>query len=166
MDCVNLLIPGDYQRLPAPDINQGQQLPMPAELLEGVRTFLREDIAAHLEGHSAFMAKVAANSLGIAQREFLLGPTLAREEHARMGALLGDGSLEDLRWQPETFEKPGITKTAALFRGFAENRRFEHGDPETQAAFEALAGDISGCFVFQAHYTKTRRDQVAVVHKR
>ena len=45
------------------------------------------------------MAKVAANSLGIAQREFLLGPTLAREEHARLVALLGDGSLEDLRWQ-------------------------------------------------------------------
>lgn len=74
--------------------------------------------------------------------------------------------IEDLRWQPKTFEKPGITKTAALFRGFAENRQFLHGDASVQAAFEALADDISGCFVFQARYTKTRRDQVAVIHKR
>ncbi len=74
--------------------------------------------------------------------------------------------IEDLRWQPKTFEKPGITKTAALFRGFAEQRTFTHSDPATQAAFEGLAGDISGCFVFQAQYTKTRRDQVAVIHKR
>lgn len=74
--------------------------------------------------------------------------------------------IEDLRWQPKTFEKPGITKTAALFRGFAEQRTFTHVDPDTQAAFEALANDISGCFVFQVKYTKTRRDQVAVIHKR
>lgn len=74
--------------------------------------------------------------------------------------------IEDLRWQPETFEQEGITKTAALFRGFAERKEFIHSDPETQAAFRALAPDISGCFVFQAHFTKTRRDQVAVIHKR
>ena len=74
--------------------------------------------------------------------------------------------IEDLRWQPEIFERKGITKTAKLFRGFAETREFHHRDPETQAAFQALAPDISGCFVFQAHYTKTRRDQVAVIHKR
>lgn len=74
--------------------------------------------------------------------------------------------IEDLRWQPETFEKPGITKTASLFRGFSETREFHHDDPETEAAFRALASDISGCFVFQVKYTKTRRDQVAVIHKR
>lgn len=74
--------------------------------------------------------------------------------------------IEDLRWQPETFEREGITKTARLFRGFAESRKFRHKDLEIQAAFEALAPEISGCFVFQAHYTKTRRDQVAVIHKR
>ena len=74
--------------------------------------------------------------------------------------------IEDLRWQPEAYEKPGITKTAALFRGFAEARKFVHADPAVQAEFEALAPEISGCFVFQARYTKTRRDQVAVIHKR
>jgi hypothetical protein len=74
--------------------------------------------------------------------------------------------IEDLRWQPETFEKPGITKTAKLFRSFSETREFRHDDPETQEAVRALAPDISGCFVFQVKYTKTRRDQVAVIHKR
>jgi hypothetical protein len=74
--------------------------------------------------------------------------------------------VEDLRWQPEAYEKKGITKTADLFRGFAENREFEHKDPAIQAAFAALAPDISGCFVFQVRYDKKRKDQVAVIHKR
>ncbi|WP_316015316.1 hypothetical protein [Roseobacter sp. HKCCA0434] len=74
--------------------------------------------------------------------------------------------IEDLRWQPAPYEKPGITKTAALFQSFLHKRRFEHSDPQVGAAFDALAPDISGCFVFQARYMKGRRDQVAVIHKR
>lgn len=74
--------------------------------------------------------------------------------------------IEDLRWQPEAYEKPGLTKTAALFRGFAETRKFSHSDPATQAAFDAIAPEISGCFVFQVRYDKARKDQVAVIHKR
>jgi len=74
--------------------------------------------------------------------------------------------IEDLRWQPETYEKKGITKTADLFRGFAEDRVFTHSDAALQAAFGDLAADISGCFVFQVRYDKKRKDQVAVIHKR
>lgn len=74
--------------------------------------------------------------------------------------------IEDLRWQPDAFERRGITKTAKLFRGFSETREFHHDDPATEAGFRALAPEISGCFVFQVKYTKTRRDQVAVIHKR
>jgi SAM-dependent methyltransferase len=74
--------------------------------------------------------------------------------------------IEDLRWQPKEMERPGITKTAALFRGFSEDRAFRHSDAALEAEFAALAPDISGCFVFQARYNKTRRDQVAVIHKR
>lgn len=73
--------------------------------------------------------------------------------------------VEDLRWQPEAYEKKGITKTAALFSGFAANREFAHSDPATQADFNELGPQISGCFVFQAHFTKTRRDQLAVIQK-
>lgn len=99
MDCVNLLIPGKFQHLADRPLDQGHQLPMPAELLEGVRKFLKEDVAANQQGRSAFLAKVAANSLGIAQRELLHGQALAQREEERLQKLLGEGDLEQLRWQ-------------------------------------------------------------------
>lgn len=74
--------------------------------------------------------------------------------------------IEDLRWQPAAYERPGITRTADLFRGFSTARRFQHSDPATEAEFAALAPMISGCFVFQVNFDKSRRDQVAVIHKR
>lgn len=82
---------------------------------------------------------------------------------------LNDGGLyiiEDLRWQPEAYERPGITKTADLFQSYVQTGVFQHSDPDVAAAFNALRLDISGCFLHQVHYTKTRRDQVLVVHKR
>ena len=74
--------------------------------------------------------------------------------------------IEDLRWQKKVFERTGIAKTAKPLRGFAEVREFHHFDPGAQAAFRELAPDISGCYMFQAHCTKTRRDQVEMIHKR
>lgn len=74
--------------------------------------------------------------------------------------------IEDLRWQPKTYEREGITKTAALFRSFSETRAFHHADAALEAEFNALAPEISGCFLFQVGYDKKRRDQVAVIHKR
>jgi SAM-dependent methyltransferase len=47
--------------------------------------------------------------------------------------------IEDLRWQPPAYERAGITKTAALFRGFSERRTFTHSDPALEAGFAALA---------------------------
>jgi aminoglycoside phosphotransferase (APT) family kinase protein len=101
MDCVNLLIPGEFF-LPDFDtaISQGTQLPMPAELLAGVADFLKEDVAEQLGSRSGFLAKVAANSLGIAQREFQCGNELAAQEHLRLQNLLGQqGELDVLRWE-------------------------------------------------------------------
>ena len=98
MDCINLIIPGDFTPCADKAIADGSQLPMPAELIEGVRTFLRQQVANEMEGRSAFLAKVAANSLGIAQRELLHGPQLASDEHARLQALFGQGDLDALRW--------------------------------------------------------------------
>lgn len=74
--------------------------------------------------------------------------------------------IEDLRWQPEPYERAGITKTAELFRVFSESRTFRHSDPATEADFAALAPLVSGCFVFQVRYDKKRKDQIAVIHKR
>ena len=101
MDCVSLLIPGDY-RLPASDDSTvtGTQLPMPGELLSGVEAFLRETVAKQLDGHSQFLARVAANSLSIAQREFRHGAKIAQEETARLEDLLtANDDLDDLRWE-------------------------------------------------------------------
>ena len=74
--------------------------------------------------------------------------------------------IEDLRWQPPPYEREGITKTAALFQSYLHEREFQHSDPETGAAFNALRDAISGAFIFQVKYQKKRRDQVLVVHKK
>ncbi|MGB0507449.1 MAG: hypothetical protein ACPGGK_14745 [Pikeienuella sp.] len=73
--------------------------------------------------------------------------------------------IEDLRWQPKPYEVSGITKTAALFQSYLNERIFTHTDPDVAAAFDALRSQISGVFIFQAKYQKHRKDQVLVVHK-
>lgn len=101
MDCVNLLIPGDFS-LPELDdpISRGTQLPMPAELLAGVADFLKGEVAPKLDPHNGFLAMVAANSLGIAQRELQCGSALAQQEQQRLQVLLGEqGELDVLRWE-------------------------------------------------------------------
>ena len=74
--------------------------------------------------------------------------------------------IEDLRWQPKTYEKEGITKTAALFRSFQNDRRFSHSDETVETEFNALVPEISACLVEPVRFQKKRRDQVLVVHKR
>ena len=101
MDCVNLLIPGEYA-LPAGDesISGGTQLPMPAEMLEGVADFLKGSVVEQLDEHNQFLARVAANSLRIAQRDFQYGAVLAQQEKARLEILLEPGEdLDGLRWE-------------------------------------------------------------------
>ncbi len=74
--------------------------------------------------------------------------------------------IEDLRWQPDTYEVDGITKTAALLRSYIDAREFQHSDPAVADAFNALTPEISACIVHPVKYQKGRRDQVAVIHKR
>jgi len=74
--------------------------------------------------------------------------------------------IEDLIWQPPPYERKGITKTAPLFQSFINERAFGHSDPNVEKEFNALSSEISGCFMFQKHFQKHRRDQVVVVHKR
>tara|TARA_R110001592_G_scaffold240929_2_gene501254 strand:+ start:79752 stop:81164 length:1413 start_codon:yes stop_codon:yes gene_type:complete len=119
MDCVNLLIPGDYA---LPDmqspISRGTQLPMQAELLEGVAAFLKDEVAEQLESHNSFLARVAANSLRIAQRESQFGPALMAAEQARLETLLGkSGDLDSLRWalveelrEERPLDSPGLAE--------------------------------------------------------
>ncbi len=74
--------------------------------------------------------------------------------------------IEDLRWQPPKMELDSFPKTADLFQGYIKKRFFDHPDPVLHEELNAQRLDISGCFVFQAHFNKNKRDQVLVVHKR
>jgi hypothetical protein len=71
---------------------------MPSELLESVRGFLKQYVVDNADQHTGFMARVAANSLGIAQREMLYGPALADAERERLHSLLDcQAGLDQLR---------------------------------------------------------------------
>ena len=114
MDCVNLLLPGSFE---LPDMTrglaEGTRLPMPAELLEGVVDFLRDTVAEQVKGHERFLARVAANSLGIAQRELCHGPRLEQAELARLSSLLGTaGSLDALRTELSSRLRDGLSMEA------------------------------------------------------
>ena len=74
--------------------------------------------------------------------------------------------IEDLRWQPPALEQDGFTKSGELFYGFQVEKRFQHSDPAIEAELNAIAPEISGCFLFQAGYNIKKRHQVAVIHKR
>lgn len=137
MDCVNLLIPGAFE-LPevTTNIAAGTALPMPAELIEGVAAFLKTDVASTLTGRDAFLARVGANSLGIAQRELLYGTDLANAEAQRLQQLLKEtGKLDELRW--------------AL-----SNRLREDFPLDTRALTEHLRNTVAGqLFIDQPKYS-------------
>lgn len=99
MDCVNLLFPGEFELPSEPHVpEQGTQLPMPEELISGVASFLKHEAAPQLDAHNQFLARVAANSLRIAQREFQFGGAAADAEQRRLVALLAtEAPLDTLR---------------------------------------------------------------------
>jgi hypothetical protein len=73
------------------------QRPDPAELLEAVAAYLREQAMPQLPGHAAFLARVSANALDIVRRQLLLAPQADVAELQRLRALLQlDGTLAEL----------------------------------------------------------------------
>jgi hypothetical protein len=66
-----------------------QDRPSAAELLEAVREFVERDVQPALEGREAFHARVAANALGIVERELVLGPAVEAPAVERISAVLG-----------------------------------------------------------------------------
>lgn len=122
MDCVNLLIPGEFT-LPeaSAELDHGTQLPMPAELLASVATFLKSSATDNMLPHDQFLAKVAANSLSIAQREFQYAPKLEQEEKQRLVALTGlNADLDTLRWRLVEMLRDGV---ALNTQGLSEHLR-------------------------------------------
>jgi Domain of unknown function (DUF6285) len=77
-----------------------QDRPTASELITAIADFLREEATPALDRANprlGFQMRVAANSLGILEREGRLGPAADAREHARLVALLGrDGTLEEL----------------------------------------------------------------------
>jgi aminoglycoside phosphotransferase (APT) family kinase protein len=82
--------------------------PTAAELAEALREWLEEDVLAGTEGRLKFHARVAANAVGMLEREARLGAAhleAARRRHAALGvtseaelaATVRDGGLDD-RW--------------------------------------------------------------------
>jgi hypothetical protein len=73
------------------------QRPEPAELLDAVAIYLREQAMPQLPGHAAFLARVSANVLDIVRRQLLLAPDADAAELRRLRALLQqDGTLAQL----------------------------------------------------------------------
>jgi len=73
-----------------------------AELLAGVRAFLRTEALPQLQGASAYQCRVAANILAIVGRELEQGAAADRAELAGLERLLGKRAA------------PGLTPEAAL----------------------------------------------------
>ena len=100
LDCVNLLIPGPAS-LPDEGMssNSSGDLPEVAELISSVGRYLSESVAPSTSGAAQFIARVAANSLAIAERETRMGSVLSQAENSRLRDIFGDGDLPTLRQQ-------------------------------------------------------------------
>ncbi|MCX2982194.1 phosphotransferase family protein [Halieaceae bacterium IMCC14734] len=122
MDCVNLLIPGDFV-LPtgANEAAMETQLPVLDELLSSVETFLREEVSASADPRLAFLSRVAANSIATARREADYGTELAQAEATRLQQLLNaTGDALSLRRQLAVALRQGLALDAP---GLAEHMR-------------------------------------------
>ena len=98
IDCVNLLIPGPAPTPTRREAVADDSLPTTETLLHSVARYLREQYEEEGLGRDRFLARVAANSLGIAGRDLSLGPPARRAEHARLRELLdSDAGLGTLR---------------------------------------------------------------------
>ena len=98
-------------------------VPRAEDLVGAVREFLERDVMDATEGRVRFHARVAANVLGMVERELAMGPA-QREAHAEAVARLGmadeaalaaairDGTLDDRR--AEVLEVVRATVSAKL----------------------------------------------------
>ena len=74
-----------------------QDEPTPAELVNAVADFLRNEIAPQITGHNAFKLRVGINALDLVTRQLALEQGSDATETARLKQLLGeDGSLIEL----------------------------------------------------------------------
>ena len=65
------------------------------ELLQAMKGFLAETVTPALNDRDQFNARVAANVIGIVQREQALGPRLSALDHAAFSKWIPDGAPDD-----------------------------------------------------------------------
>lgn len=101
IDCVNQIIPGWARKPgPLPRSLSTTGLPLSSELLTATRDFLRNDLAGAVEGRTAFLVRVAANSVDTVLRELELGGDAQEWEHQALRGLLNTtGETSRLRAQ-------------------------------------------------------------------
>ncbi|NOD36242.1 MULTISPECIES: class I SAM-dependent methyltransferase [unclassified Ruegeria] len=81
---------------------------------------------------------------------------------------LKDGGIyiiEDLHWQPGTFENPDFPKTGDLFHDFQRTRRFAHSDQEIERDLNALADEIGFAFVFPDKFKRRGAPKILAMQK-
>ncbi len=88
IDCANLLIPGTVALPEVGAATRDKSMPRNDELLTSVRDFLRGDVMASTTGRTQFLARVAANSLDILQRDSEYGSAYRTRETALLEDLL------------------------------------------------------------------------------
>jgi hypothetical protein len=94
-----------------------QDRPTYGELLDAVRHFIEADVVPKLEGPKKFHARVAANVLGIVQRELALEDEQLHRECESLGALLE--SNEPTPYQREPLRRLVRERTMELCRRIA-----------------------------------------------
>jgi aminoglycoside phosphotransferase (APT) family kinase protein len=107
-----------------------QDRPSAAELLEAVREFVEQDVQPALDGRGAFHARVAANALGIVERELVLGPSVDAPVVARLSALLArDGTAREL--------------IAALATGIRDGSLDDHDDEVVGTVLDVVRAKLA-----------------------
>ena len=97
---MNLLIPGPVTRVKPDADHRDDSLPRVDELVTSVRDYLRTDVMAMTTARTAFLARVAANSLDIMLRDLVVGAHARAAEHRRLRQLFAtDAPLAALRWR-------------------------------------------------------------------
>jgi hypothetical protein len=107
-------------------------LPDVSELVVAVREFLERDVVGGTDGRLRFHARVAANVLGMVERELALGPEQSRDhadalarlgvrDEAELAAAIRDGTLDDRRAQViEVVRETVHAKLAVAHPGYTD----------------------------------------------
>jgi hypothetical protein len=101
-------------------------VPSAANLVAAVREYLERDVLPATEGRVSFHARVAANVLGMVERELAIGPDAAAVARARLADLLGhDAPVATLIHELATSIRDGEPADAATITAVRETVRIK-----------------------------------------